>query len=144
MGKKIIIPGADFSANGFENNYVNMKFTVQDGYYQSSTGIFFEDGSEWVAGIVSNWHSFKVSCASGKQYYFQCKKNAKLRIVWFNSSDEYLGNDIITDSTPFTASQNGYFAINAAQIPSSPDKSNELPVSVTKEELESGILIMVS
>lgn len=143
MGRRLIIPAADFSVNGIKNTYTEISFTVQDGYHQSSTGIFLPEGGEWSQGTVSNWHTFKVSCEAGKSYFLQCKTAAKFRIVWFNSTDEYIGNDIISDSVPFTALQDGYFAINAAQVPSSPDMSDELPVSVSKEELEKSKLIMV-
>lgn len=143
MGIRLIIPGSDFSVNGIKSKLTEIGFNVQDGYYQRTTGIFLPEGGEWNEGRVSNWCAFKVSCEAGKQYCLQCKTGARFRIVWFNSSDEYIGNDIISDSVPFTALQDGFFAINAAQIPSSPDVSDEFTVSVSKEELEKAILIMM-
>lgn len=142
MGKRLIITGADFTKNGFLSVTKIVQFVAKDGYYASSDGVFREEGSDY-GGLspVSNWRTLKVKCKKSNEYFFKSIENSIFRIVFFSSSDEFISSSLLNSGEIFSPPQDGYFAINSCEFPSSPDKSTEL-TSVTKEEFLESELYM--
>ena len=92
MGKRLIIWGADFSANAVKTNLID---ELLMGFYDAANLVFYPEGSTTMQGKTTGWMTTNIFRPSGTKVILYSPKNGTIRLRQYDESEAVVSNIII-------------------------------------------------
>ena len=133
MGKKLIIPGADFSANYVEVSLID---ELLMGYHAGSTSIIFTpEGAPDSGSTTKGWMTTNIFRPLWTKLILKSTKSGTVRLRQFDDNGNSVGAVFVNTNVEFDVIPNFRTAINFRILVDYVPNVSELTV-FTKEEVE--------